>query len=397
MQIESKTKSRIKTFPSAQTVEIKGNSYQQVVQAHMCILDMYKITPRPTEYQVMGDLLIASVQGYTGSRHSQEEVVEIEEYPKLDMKYDHKWQGFITRIENLPKECVDFLLNDQGIKVKKLQSEMKGNVEFVVNKTENYLEIVGYTKAQVREGYAVFARILKNTCAAVAYMKLISSTKSNLPQRIQKSFLKNQRFTHFLSVNLEKNPDLSRLQQYILGLGIEKLTPRMINHPNRFHITIAVLSLDYPDEVITCVNRLTPELQSVTMNKAITLTFDRIGYFGKPNAASVLYVDLLRDKEFARFNQISTKLHQALLKQGILTQSDLSKQKTELTGNTLTKQYHMTLAKNKGTTSFLDLTNVLNRPLQFNIQVLVTDIQLMSMRTEAYKSSYPILFSKQLT
>ena len=401
VQIEFQTKAQLKGFPNTQTVEIKGNNYQQVVQAHIAILDLYKITPKPTEYQVMSDKLIAVVKGYSGNTAAEEDVEEeevkkLEEYPKLEMKYDPKWQGFMTVVLNFPKECADLLLNDKGKNIKKLKSEMKGNVEFVVNKTENSLEIVGYTQEQVREGYAAFTRVLRNTRAADAFVKIKSPAKANLPQRIMKPVVRERKFTHFLSVGLENNPDLLRLQQQLFGMGVGKLTAQMVNPPSRFHITVAVLSLDSPGGVIECLNSLTSELQGITRNNAITLTFDRIGYFGKPNAATVLYVDILHDKEFMRFSEVSTKIHHALLKQGILTQTDLNKQQTELRGNTLKKQYHMTLAKNKGSSSFLDLTNILASPPHFSIPVLVTHVHLMSMHTESPNSSYPILFSKQL-
>lgn len=399
-QIESETKAQLKGYPSNFTLEIKGNNYQQVVQAHISVLEIFKITPKPTEYQVMSDKLIAVVKGFTQAFDEDSIVVEevkIEEYPPLEMKYDAKWQGFVTKVMNFPKECADFLLGSKGKVIKQLKAEMKGNVEFNLNKTENCLEIVGYTQEQVKEGYAAFVRVLSRDKAADAFVKLKTPAKgtAKVQRNPGRPLGKERNFTHFLSINLENNSELLALQQTIFSFGIPNFNPNFINPPNRFHITVAVLSLTSPDGVLDCLNSLTSDFQSITQNQAITLTFDRVGYFGKPTAANVIYVDLLHDKEFSKFNQISLKIHQSLMKSGILTQTDLNKQKTELKPTGLKKQYHMTLAKTKGN-GLMDVTNPMTSIGKFSIQVQVKSVELMSMFTNSANSSYPIIFSKQI-
>ena len=399
-KIEEETKVNIKGIPSNQTIELKANNYEEIIHAHSSILDLYKISPKPTEYQVMSDKLLAVIKGF--SQNNEEELVQIEEikieeYPQLEMNYDAKWQGYITKIKNFPRDCADFLLNDKGKNIKKLKTEMKGNVEYELNKQEASLEIIGYTQDQVKNGYAAFIRMLKSDRSADSFAKSRAPPASIIPKpKTKKQFSIERKFTHFISVSMENDPNLTRLQQDIFNMGIPNLVPFMTNPSNRFHVTIAVLSLTTTDSVINSLNAISNDLKAITAGNQITLTFDRIGYFGKPNAANVLFVDLLHDKEFAKFNQISTKIHQAFVKEAILTNADLNKQKTEFKGNQVKKAYHMTLAKNKGNSNQMDLTNVLSSDLKFNIKIKVADIHLMSMRTDTTNSSYPVLYSLKI-
>jgi 2'-5' RNA ligase len=408
-KIEYDTKTAIKGNPGNQIIEIRASSYYQVVQAHKCILDMYKITPRPTEYQVILDKITvvikatAFVAGLITPKADEVKIDEddyiqteepvLEDYPNLNIKFDSKWQGYITKLLNFPKDCADFLLADKGKNIKKLKIDMEGNVEYVLNKNEGCLDIVGYTTDQVKDGYAAFIRLIKlNKCME----SFINSQKPVQAPSPKKEVHAERRFTHFLSINLENNLELSRVQKQVFDIGIPNLTNNMINPQNRFHITIAVLSLTSPDPVIKTIDSILEDLQNIASNTPIVLTFDRLGYFGKPNAANVVYIDLQHDNEFAKLNSISTKIHQALLKQSILTQSDLNKQKTDLRGNTLKKQYHMTLAKVGNSNKLMDLSKVLNPPLNFNIKVKAFSIELMDMRGKSYNSSYPIIHSFKL-
>lgn len=387
-EIENNTRASIKGNPRDQNIEIKGRNYENIVKAHKTILDHFSISPKPNEYQVMTDKIIAIIKSDDPVAIDLDEVQtdepKLEEYPQLDIKYDKKWQGYITKILSFPKECSDFLLSEKGKNIKILKREMKGNVEFNVNKQEEALEIVGYVEEQVKDGYAAFIRLLKNFPAADALIAL-----QNPPPSVGRERPRNERkFTHFVSISFENNPDLIQAQREIHA-EVPNLVPFMVNPSNRFHITIAVLSLSNVMATVEALNEVAIEIQALALGKPLNLTFDRVGYFGKVQAANVLFLDLLHDKEFSRLTEISNRIHMALMKKGVLTQNDLKKQKTEQKGNTFKKIFHMTLAKSKGSSNTLDLTRVMNGGKKINIKVIGMHVELLSMQTDTSTSSYP--------
>mmetsp|Transcript_12671 Transcript_12671/g.12773 ORF Transcript_12671/g.12773 Transcript_12671/m.12773 type:complete len:89 (+) Transcript_12671:804-1070(+) len=82
---------------------------------------------------------------------------------------------------------------------------MKNNVEFLINKNSKVLEIIGYTKDQVKEGYANFIKLVKTDQKA---MKSWGSGK------------KQKRFTHFFALSMENDPNIAKAQQEILTCRI---------------------------------------------------------------------------------------------------------------------------------------------------------------------------------
>ena len=413
-QLEQEFKVNIKGSPSAFMVEIKAHSHEPIIKVHQSILQTLAVTPKPDEYIVKSDKVLAVIP----VDHNKAEILDedalqneedqIEEYPKLEIKYDNKWKGFMTSVAKFPRECADFLLSDKGKLIKKLKLEMKGNVEYQLNRQENSLEIIGWTEDHVVQGYACFIRALKSDRAADSFISSRPSSQiktnqlsskaaefhhkpASSPQINRPNPNTQRKFTHFLSINLENNPALIAAQKEI-NSAIPSLIPFMVILPNRFHITLAMLSLESTEGIIAALNEIQAELSMIAAGNPIELTFDKPGFFGKPTEANVLYLALNRNKELNRLNEVNYKLHNYLMMKGILTQIDLKKQSCEIKNGKLSKIYHMTLAKNKGSGKSFDVSPVIDTK-KFNIKCQAAQIDLMSLNTNSTTGSYPIIHS----
>jgi 2'-5' RNA ligase len=428
-QLENEFKVVLKGSPSVFSLEIKAHSHEHIIKAHKSLIERFGVS-KPDEYIVKSDKVLAVVPAEQGtSEVIDEEALQteedlVEEYPKLEIVFNTQWKGFMTVIHQFPKECVGFLLAEKGKIIKKLKSEMKGNVEYQLNRNEGSLEIIGWTEEQVKQGYACFIRALKNDRAIEAFIALKQDkgkpplkrahdsskpqqkdpargfqqkeVKNSQPREMQRDLPRapqgNQRkFTHFLSVNLENNLALVNAQKEIHS-ALPSLCPFMEILPNRFHVTLAMLSLENTNDVINALNEVKEELKAFNAGSPIELTFDRPGFFGKPTEANVLFLGLNRNKELNRLSEVTLRVLDHLIRKGVLMKEDLRKQSTEIRGKQLNKIFHLTLAKSKGSAKTIDVTPVIDSK-RFNIKCFATQIDLMSLNTNSTNSSYPILHS----
>ena len=412
-QIESECSVVLKGSPSVFSLEIKAHSHEQIIRAHKLILSTFSISPKPDEYIVKSDKILAVVPAEDNKLTADEELYQqeegqIEEYPVLEVRYDSQWKGFVLKVQKLPRECFDMLLGDKGKVIKRLKSEMKGNVEYQVNRDDGSLDIIGWTEEQARDGYACFVRAVKNDRCLDAFIASRQNESSKL-ERVQgknvenlKKPLKNvknnagpgevRKFTHFLAISFENNVQLIAAQKEIHNL-IPTLIPYMAITPNRFHITLAMLSLESPKVFIDAINEIKDQLVSFVAGNPLELTFDKPGCFGKPTEANVLYLGLSKNKELFRMNDLNYLIHSHLMKKGILTVGDLKKQSSEVNRNSLKKIYHLTLAKSKGGNSKVDASPALQASKNFNIRCIASQIELMCLQTPSPNSPYPVAYS----
>lgn len=416
-EIENECKVMIKGSPSVFSVEIKAHSHEQIIRAHKLILSTFSISPKPDEYLVKSDKLLAIIPAEEKKVSLDEEIYQqeepqIEEYPSLDIKYDPNWKGYLVKVQKFPKECADMLLSDKGKVIKRLKSEMKGNVEYQLNRHDGSLDIIGWTEDQAKEGYACLVRAVKNDRSLDAFISSRQTEPKNLeriqakrPENLSRP-LKNQgtnntskgqdrKFTHFLAISFENNVQLIAAQKEIHSMVLNLISYMAIT-PNRFHITLAMLSLDNPRLAIDALNEIKQELVTFMAGNPLELTFDKPGYFGKPNEANVLYMGLNRNKELSRLNDLNYLIHSHLMKKGILTQGDLKKQSSEIKGNALKKIYHLTFAKSKGTNNTMDVTPLLQSSKNYNIKCISAQIELLSLQTSSANSPYPVTHSLKI-
>lgn len=257
---------------------------------------------------------------------------------------------------------------------------MKNNVEFLLNKDKKLLEIVGYTNDQVKEGYANYIKLLKVDTKA-------SSSKS-IPS-------KDKKFTHFLALNMEHDANITKIQQEILACRIGNFKKDYVNPPNKFHLTLGLMDVESTDRVVEVINKNLQKLQQITMGETLNLTFERPGFFGKPTAAHVLTLELKRDAQTQRLNDMNSALVKLLIDDGIISQDDLKKQKVKFFKDNLQKAQHLTLAKCQKNQK-MDVSDVLAKNFSFDIKVPITSFDLMSMKKEEMNSSYPIVYSFSL-
>ena len=409
-QIEADCNVVLKGSPSVFSLEIKAHSHEQVIRAHKLVLSTFSITPKPDEYIVKSDKILAVVPAEENKMTVDEEMyqqeeAQIEEYPSLEVKYDSKWKGYMLKVVKLPRECFDMLLGEKGKVIKKLKSDMKGNVEYQVNRDDASLDIVGWTEEQARDGYACFVRAVKNDRCLDAFL----ASRQNESRKMEKVQVKNvenikrpvknsagggegRKFTHFLAISFENNVQLIAAQKEIHSL-IPTLIPNMAITPNRFHITLAMLTLESPKVFIDAINEIKDHLIAFIGGNPLELTFDKPGCFGKPTEANVLYLGLSKNKELFRMNDLNYLIHTHLMKKGILTVGDLKKQSAEINRNSLKKIYHMTLAKTKGGDFKIDVSSALQASKNYNVRCIAGQIDLMCLQTPSANSPYPVAYS----
>lgn len=333
----------------------------------------------PTGYNVLnkhtGELIeiIAPGNNVTVKKEEQKEQKEqpkkepkkenfIDEFPPFQVAFDSNSSRYCAKICAFPKAGASFLLKNRAANLKLVKSANR--VEIYINNNEKYLEIKGSSENDVRKAYANFIRIWRA-----------------------------EEFTHFLGINLSNNPEIAQASQQMLA-NIGNLAPHLIVPPNQFHITLGMLSLSSTEPVINTITSLIGKIKESLAGVNPTLLINKLGFFGAPNAANVIHLELARDREYERFSQVHLLVLKGLVDSGIISPTDVKKQHFKITEDYLEFSYHLTIAKSRR--AQVDLTKALSAPPPLHISIPVNSIELFTRDKPTQHSSYPIVHSFSL-
>mgnify|MGYP000184926303 CR=1 FL=1 len=387
-QLEKDTGAVMKLTPRNSSLEIRANNPESVIKAHTLILESINKAPelRPTDYQVLNQhnrKLLASMKptDKTFQDLSAPEPKEtLDPYPALKINQDKKRNGYFTTLSNFPQQCIDLLLGNKAQKLKKLKSQLKGSVEYFVNKNKRTFEILGFTQEDVKNGYAAFARLLGTSPKALEAFKNSTS---------------KQEYTHFLAVDLQNHIGVSSLQEEIFGCKIKNLKPEMLVPPTQFHLTLGMLNVESEEQVISLLESCREQVVKFAQAQPLQVTFDKIGHFGKPSATNVISLELKNDSQLQKLREINCLLLKTLYENSIIPESELKTQKINLDPQKFYLPYHLTLAKtSKAKTKLkLDITDLLSRKKEVNLETRIDSLSLLSRTKPSPQDPYPVVYS----
>lgn len=118
----------------------------------------------------------------------------------------------------------------------------------------------------------------------------------------------------------------------ILAGHYKGIKPRLFTSERLLHLTLCMLPLENEMEINNAVIALKQVESKVKKlirqhgdKKRLTLNFPNLGYFGKPNATKVIYLEIEEStKQFELLRDIADILIRAMLNNGVIDESELS-------------------------------------------------------------------------
>lgn len=409
-KIEQLTRTILKPNQADLSVEIKGHGPESVIRAQMLLFEEFN-TPseiRPDSYDVINQTSRQKLQTLDPNSlpppeeskepreakkpaysKKPEDKIELEEYPELKFRYDNRQQGFVTYVQNFPQQCISLLLADGAKLLKQLKNDMNKQVDFFINKQRKSLEILGYTKLDVVNGYAAFIRLLRtHPQAAKSFWDSLNGKQK-------------ERYTHFLAVSFMNNSDITAVQQEILDEEIGNYLPDMRIPESQFHITLGLFTLEKTDGLVQALQDFKPNIQSI-INQPLDISFSKANCFGGSKNARTLVLEPEKDENYDKLNQLTYELTKYLYDKGFITDETLKDKRISLNSANFTYEHHLTLAKisrsksNKNGAK-LDLSSALPKFRDLSINARTHSLELLAMKKDSYDGPYNLVHKIDFT
>lgn len=372
------------------TVEIRASQAVSTARAHAMLLDAMKKAPelRPTEYQVVDERSrkvigsyrpqdLGTVQPEAMSVQTEEKLpTSLPERPEIQIKKDNKRNRFSHFLCNFPDICTKVLLKDSGSVLKQLRQELNHRCDMFVNKQHRRLEFSASTEEDVRAGYALIIR-----------------TFNAIPECVSALSNPVKGYTHFLAMSFQHDPALVPAVQMIVDCEIPNVG--LITPPGKLHVTMGLLTLETGEAVEQAKEVIRKVLEN-RENAPLPVHFSRLNCFGKPTAATVLYLEPEDSVTLQPLKQVNFQLLQALVQAGLFPESELKAQHFIFDPAKFSATYHLTLVKvvkGRGRAPPMDIRNALAKTTTVDVTAYVRKLGLYEISTgvgEEYRPVYEV-------